>query len=858
MSERFNLATAIIEIVGDPEKFEAALKKADKDGKNFVTKMGAGFGALAKIAIPAGIIGTIGVLAKNALDAGEQINLMSQRTGVSAENLTRLTYAGGLVNVTLETIGSATSRLARQMAKGEDEMGKSSKALQRMGISATDANGKLRPMLDVILDVSDAFKKMDPATRLNASMEIFGREGGQRMIDVLAMGREELKKLMAESDRVGYTMSTETAEQLDKFGDYIDRANLRLQAMSRTAVIVTIPAVEALGNVFSDDFPQDVEGGTVNSLYYVKRFVIGVVGGFDMLIAGVKVFSNKLGYEIEAIGKQLSNTGDMISKQLSQTFDKLSQMQPITFTETPAEIAAKLTNNLRLFKEIRQTNEKLEKDAVDKNKKLQDEAARMAAEDQEQITTKSLERIQKLWDDYFDHKAKKEKEGGGGGGDRQLTDAEQEAILAVREAIKQREIETATMRGQLQTAYKLKLELIDIEKEKMKLKGIPTKLIDQFATVEQIKALAEFKKASEENSRMVKGEIADQQLAMATAAGLTAEVRRLTQAKIELHVQEMREKGVTEDLIAKWKELATFELDDKLTRQSADTLKAMAAMHRDYAADVLNSTLTEGEKARLAAKDKLDKRLDDLRTFGDAHQEKWVEVLQLEKEAYAAYYAELALNDRTYETSWRSMIRRIGEEAKASGKRTAADMDAFAKNFVTSTTAFVGDEFFNTFTLNFAKAKESARSFFKDLLHQILNFLAQQAVMKFIALATAKWGGAAGATGGTAAQWAALGSGAVQAVGGHRAGGGMVWQRGVYELAEEGPEAVVPTRDGGHIPVKFEGMKQNNSPIDMHQTIIITPDMFAAMRTSPEEIITIVNSDYARNGQTRRTMRVRR
>jgi hypothetical protein len=909
MAEKFDLASAIIEIVGDPEKFEAALHKAETDGKGFVSKMGATFGVLAKIAIPAGIIATVGELAKKSLEAGEEINLMSKRTGVSTENLSRMAYAGAVVGVSLETIGSSMGRLARQMAKGEDEMGKQSKVLQRIGVSATDAKGHMRPLLDVMLDIQEKFKDMTPAQRLNAAFELFGRGGGQKMLDLLGMTREELTKLMKESDKFGYTMSTETAEQLEHYNQVLTRANLMVQGFSRTIVMDAIPAVEAFGGAFEDDFPSHVEGGGSRAGYYLKRFVIGVIGGFDLILAGVKSISIGIGYTIdyiqtvipaavEKIKLDVIGGFDLIGAALARILNSMrhlggavidslvnvystikdlkNPLNPKNWEDNYNKILALGEKNLKVWKDhneeaTAENDEILAKSITTIGEKMIAQGKRVAdlrnqinngaAEDMETVYQHSLERIEKLWDEYFDHKAKKQEENDKDNGKRELTDAEKEAILAVKETIKQREIETATMKGQHRTAYELKLELIDLEKTKMALKGIPTAVIDTFAVTEAAKALAEFNKISEENKRLVSNEIADQQLATVTAAGLTVEVRRLTMAKIDLHAAELRQKGVTEELIQQWKELATTELDDRLTRGTEETLKAIAAMHREYEADILNTTRTQGEKDRLASKDKLNKRLDDLRTFGRQHEELWVEVLQLEKEAYSAYYEELSEQDRKYDTSWRSMFYRIEQEVKASSKRTADEMDGFAKNFVSSVGAFVGDEFFNTFTLNFDKAKESARSFFKDLLHQILNFLAQQAVMKFINLMVSKWGGTPAATGSSyASTWGSIGNGAVQAsVAGHHAGGGMVWQRGIYELAEEGPEAVVPTRDGGHIPVKFEGGgKSNNAPIDIHQTVVITPDMFAAMRTSPDEVVTIVNSDYARNGQTRRTMRARR
>jgi hypothetical protein len=875
----FDLATAIIEIVGDPSKFEAALKKADKDGGGFVKKMGASFGALAKIAIPAGIIATVGALAKKALDAGEQISLMAQRTGVSAENLTRLTYAGGLSGVTLETVGGAMGKLARQMAKGEDEMGKSSKALQRMGVSATDSTGKMRPMLDVVLDVSDAFKKMDPASRLNASMEIFGREGGQKMIDVLSMGREELKKLMEESDRVGYTMSTKTARQLDEFGDVIDRANLRMQAMARVATVTLIPAINQLGEMFKDDFPNMVKLGLWDKIgHYTKRFIFGIVSGFDLILSAIKALFIGIGYTLDvgiekmknwltATSAIIKNTFQAVIMQVENTWARLQNLKPITNALGLPSIE-NIKHNMALLKQVREENDKMWQESVDKNIDISQNVVDRNTEIQKQfeamrgdqlddivkVLENSLNRSQKLWDEYFEHVAEaQEGANKGGGGPRQLTDAEKEAILAIREQIKQREIEIATMKGQHLTAYKLKLELIDIMKQKLQLKDIPTKLIDQVVAAEQKKALAEFNKISEENSRLAKGQIADMELAMATAAGWTEEIRRLSEAKVALTIAEMREKGVTEDLIARYKELASDELNDRLARSSEEALKKISALHREYAYDVLEATMTEGEKARLAAKEKLEKRLDDLRLFGSTHVDLWKEVLAAQKEAYSAYYAELGFIDRRYETNWTSMFRRIAEVAKNQVKNTGAEMDNLAQAFVTTAQSSLGEAFFDIFTGNFEEARNAAKKFFSDLLREIMNFLAREAVLKMISMFVSKWGG-----GVTTAASSSTSSGFIAgSISGHRAGGGMVWSRGVYELAEEGPEAVVPTRSGGKIPVQLTGGGAS-APIDLHQTIVITPEMFAAMRTTPEEVITIVNSDYARNGQTRRTMRVRR
>jgi hypothetical protein len=167
-----------------------------------VLALGAGLSA-------AGVV----AFAKGAIDAADNMRDLSQKTGVSVENLSRFQQAAQMAGTDVEAVGKGLVKLGRNMVEAaETGKGPAAEALNYLGISAVDATGKLKSTDQVMLEVADRFQRMpDGARKAQLAVDLLGKSGAD-LVPMLNGGRQAIEGLAA-------TMSTEFADKADAYND---------------------------------------------------------------------------------------------------------------------------------------------------------------------------------------------------------------------------------------------------------------------------------------------------------------------------------------------------------------------------------------------------------------------------------------------------------------------------------------------------------------------------------------------------------------------------------------------------------------------------------------------------------------
>jgi hypothetical protein len=202
---------------------------------------------------------------RDAADLGEHLQVLSQKTGVQASELSRLEYAAKLADTGVENLDAGLVKMARFMGEAAKGTGDAADTATRLGISVKDAEGKLRPMRDVLLDVAEKFSHMkDGAGKSALAMEIFGK-AGTSMIPMLNQGAAGIEKLEQEADRLGVTMSNEAAQAAADYGDAMDRLHGMMQGVARSIVLSIMPAFTDVANALTSI--RNASGGAESSFH---------------------------------------------------------------------------------------------------------------------------------------------------------------------------------------------------------------------------------------------------------------------------------------------------------------------------------------------------------------------------------------------------------------------------------------------------------------------------------------------------------------------------------------------------------------------------------------------------------------
>jgi hypothetical protein len=181
--------------------------------------------------------------ASSAAELGKELEIGSQKTGMAAEELSKLRYAADLSDVSASELTVGLQRLARGMEQAEKGSGPAAAALKTLGINAVDSSGHLRPMNDVLLDVAAKFAGMeDGAGKTALAMDLFGRSGAN-LIPLLNQGAGGIAALKAQADQLGVTMGGRDVAAANEYVDTMKEFHQVMGALGRELGLVVMPVL---------------------------------------------------------------------------------------------------------------------------------------------------------------------------------------------------------------------------------------------------------------------------------------------------------------------------------------------------------------------------------------------------------------------------------------------------------------------------------------------------------------------------------------------------------------------------------------------------------------------------------------
>lgn len=227
-----------IAINADPSGLEKGLNKAQGVLAGFSKS------AIASLtgALSTGVFVAAG---RAAINFADDIGKMAQKVGMTTEELSKLTYAAKLSDVTMQELQVGVQQLSKNMEAG-------SEGLAVLGISATDTSGNLRSTADVFADVAEAFAGIeDGAGKTAIAMNIFGRSGAQ-LIPLLNSGRRGLNDMGSEAQRLGVVISGNAAKAAETFNDNLTRLQEAMNGLVQEGLAPLLPELIRFTEVLLD------------------------------------------------------------------------------------------------------------------------------------------------------------------------------------------------------------------------------------------------------------------------------------------------------------------------------------------------------------------------------------------------------------------------------------------------------------------------------------------------------------------------------------------------------------------------------------------------------------------------------
>lgn len=280
-------------IITAKDETRAAIASAQQGLQSLTTgaaSLGLQLGALGGVAS----LGGLGLMAKQAIDAADNLGKMAQKVGVSVESLSALEYAGKLSDVSLEQLGTGLKKLSvnlNEVATNAD--GDAAAAFKAIGVSVKDAAGNLRNADDVFADVAEAFAGMkDGAGKTALAVQIFGKAGAD-LIPMLNAGAKGLAEMRSEAEALGLVFTGDAAKQAEAFNDNLTRLAESSRGFGNEVATIVLPTLSQLAQEF------------VNSAKEGTGFASMLGAGLKTTLEAIAVTGANVVYVFKAIGSEI-------------------------------------------------------------------------------------------------------------------------------------------------------------------------------------------------------------------------------------------------------------------------------------------------------------------------------------------------------------------------------------------------------------------------------------------------------------------------------------------------------------------------------------------------------------------------
>ncbi len=206
----------------------------------------AGIGAAAAAAVAG-----LALLAAKGAAAAAKVDDGAQRVGTSAENYQKLGFAFEQSGASADEFEAAMGKILEAAEAG----GEAAKPFEKLGVSLKNAAGNVRDPAEVFADVAEKIAAIeDPTGRSAKAVELFGRRIGTKLVQPLSAGRDGLKALGDEADRLGVTLSAADIKIGAAFDDTIAKLGGVLRGTTAKLGLSFAPAFTEAGEILAQAF----------------------------------------------------------------------------------------------------------------------------------------------------------------------------------------------------------------------------------------------------------------------------------------------------------------------------------------------------------------------------------------------------------------------------------------------------------------------------------------------------------------------------------------------------------------------------------------------------------------------------
>jgi hypothetical protein len=153
-------------------------------------------------------------MAKEQIDNADAASKMARSFALTTGEISVYETAARRSNLSTENLRTALSKVVDVGRKAAEGNKTTADALDALGVSALDASGNIKPVRELLGDLSDAFAGAeDSANKTAVAQVLFGDRVGAKLIPFLNMGRAGFAELNKEMTAAGTILTDEAGAE---------------------------------------------------------------------------------------------------------------------------------------------------------------------------------------------------------------------------------------------------------------------------------------------------------------------------------------------------------------------------------------------------------------------------------------------------------------------------------------------------------------------------------------------------------------------------------------------------------------------------------------------------------------------
>ncbi|MFY4729112.1 hypothetical protein [Nitrospira sp. BLG_2] len=243
-----DIGSLVVRIGADASALHKEFDKLGNSAKDF----GASLASIGRKFGPAlGTAVTTAIALKDALTVtaeaaryAEELDLISQKTGIAVEELQGMTVVLAQTGLGLDALVVANKKLSQTMIEAQNPHSQAAGMMQELGLTASTTSGMLE-------QIADLFARMpDGAGKAALAVELLGKSG-QDLIPILNKGAAGLRESRDRAIELGTVLSGPALQSLNQADTAFDDLSVATKAAGHQLGAVLAPAVTLAVNAMS-------------------------------------------------------------------------------------------------------------------------------------------------------------------------------------------------------------------------------------------------------------------------------------------------------------------------------------------------------------------------------------------------------------------------------------------------------------------------------------------------------------------------------------------------------------------------------------------------------------------------------